>query len=121
MTKLAKKVAIVGAGMSQFGRLYPKLRLVDIWQEAWLNTVNSMDKKISSNHVDELFLGNFTADLFNHQGHLAPLMADYVGITPRPASRFEGACASSGIAFRQAVMSIASGMNDIVAVGGIEQ
>ena len=66
-------------------------------------------------------MGNFTADLFNHQGHMAPQMADLVGLTPKPASRFEGACASSGIAFRQGVMSIASGVNDVVCIGGVEQ
>ncbi len=121
MKKLAKKVAIVGAGMSRFGAFYPKKRLIDLWQEAWLETIQTMDKPIKSNQIDELFLGNFTADLFNHQGHMAPQMADLIGITPKPASRFEGACASSGIAFRQGIMSIASGINDIVAIGGIEQ
>jgi acetyl-CoA C-acetyltransferase len=121
MGKLARKVAIVGAGMSKFGAHYPKLRNNDMWQEAWLEAQKLTDNGISSKDIDELFLGNFTADLFNHQGHLAPLMADLVGITPCPASRYEGACASSGIAFRQGVMSIASGVNDVVCVGGVEQ
>ena len=121
MKKLAKKVAIVGAGMSTFGKHYPEKRMIDIWQEAWLDAIKSMNKPIKSANIDELFLGNFTADLFNHQGHLAPLMADLIGLTPKPASRFEGACASSGIAYRQGIMSIASGMNDVVAIGGVEQ
>jgi acetyl-CoA C-acetyltransferase len=38
-----------------------------------------------------------------------------------PATRIEAAGASGGIAFRQAVMAVASGMNDIVVVGGAEK
>ncbi|UYP46321.1 3-ketoacyl-CoA thiolase [Candidatus Lokiarchaeum ossiferum] len=121
MGKLARKVAIVGAGMSKFGFNYPKMRMIDMWQEAWLEAVKLTDKGIKPEDIDELFLGNFTADLFNHQGHLAPLMANLIGLSPKPSSRFEAACASSGIAFRHAVMSIASGMNDVVCVGGVEQ
>ena len=72
MGRLARKVAIVGAGMSKFGFNYPKLRMIDMWQEAWLEAVKLTDKEIKPEDIDELFLGNFTADLFNHQGHLAP-------------------------------------------------
>ncbi|MHA1899580.1 MAG: thiolase C-terminal domain-containing protein, partial [Promethearchaeota archaeon] len=121
MRHLNRRVAIVGAAMSKFGINYPKLRSIDMWQEAWINAVKLTDKGISPKVIDEFFLGNFTADLFNHQGHMAPQMADLVGLTPKPASRFEGACASSGIAFRQGVMSIASGVNDVVCIGGVEQ
>lgn len=121
MKKLARKVALIGAGMSKFGAFYPEKRIIDLWQEAWINAQKTLKKPLESADIDELFLGNFTADLFNHQGHLAPQLADLVGITPKPASRFEGACASSGIAYRQGIMSIASGINDIVAIGGVEQ
>ena len=120
MGKLNRRVALVGAGMSKFGQFYPEKQNIDLWVEAWQNAVKTVDNGISSKDIDELFLGNFTADLFNHQGHLAPLIASLSGYNPKPASRFEGACASSGIAFRQAIMSIASGMNDVVCVGGVE-
>ncbi len=48
-------------------------------------------------------------------------MADWVGLTPRPSTRVEDACASGGVAFRQGIMAVASGMYDIVLVGGIEK
>jgi acetyl-CoA C-acetyltransferase len=44
-----------------------------------------------------------------------------VGLAPRPATRVEDACASSGVALRQGILAIASGMYDIVLVGGIEK
>jgi acetyl-CoA C-acetyltransferase len=48
-------------------------------------------------------------------------MADAVGLCPAPALRIEDACASGGVALRQGVIAIASGMYDMVLVGGIEK
>lgn len=88
-----------------------------------MDAVASVDKGIdASKDIDGgLFLGNFTADLFNGQGHLGPMMADLVGLSPKGATRFEGACASSGLAFRHAVLAVASGVADVVCVGGVEK
>jgi acetyl-CoA C-acetyltransferase len=47
-------------------------------------------------------------------------MANLVGLTPKPAPRMEGACASSGVALRQAILGIASGVHDVIAVCGVE-
>ncbi|MHA1368640.1 MAG: thiolase C-terminal domain-containing protein, partial [Promethearchaeota archaeon] len=92
------------------------------WIEAYLDAINSVDKGIEAKDIDGgLFLGNFTADLFTGQGHLGPMMADLVGLTPKGATRFEGACASSGLAFRYAVLAIASGVMDVACVGGVEK
>ena len=120
MGKLARKVAMVGAGMSKFGQHFPLKRNADLWVDAWIDAVNRVDNGIEPKDVDAVYVGNFTADLFNHQGHLAPQIANLVGLTPKPASRFEGACASSGIALRQAILGIASGVHDVIVVCGIE-
>ncbi|MHA1755118.1 MAG: thiolase C-terminal domain-containing protein, partial [Promethearchaeota archaeon] len=118
MGKLAREVAIIGAGMSKFGRNFPAKRNPDLWIDAWLNAVKTVDNGIEPKDIDACYVGNFTADLFNHQGHLGPLMANLVGLSPKPAPRFEGACASSGIALRQAILAIASGVHDVIAVCG---
>ncbi|MGQ4875458.1 MAG: thiolase C-terminal domain-containing protein [Promethearchaeia archaeon] len=120
MGKLAREVAIIGAGMSKFGRNFPAKRNPDLWIDAWLNAVKTVDNGIEPKDIDACYVGNFTADLFNHQGHLGPLMANLVGLSPKPAPRFEGACASSGIALRQAILAIASGVHDVIAVCGVE-
>ncbi len=120
MAKLARKVAIVGAGMSKFGAWYPIKQNRDLWQDALIEAYKSVDKPISPKDIDELLFGNFTADLFNHESHLAPLMAQIAGLNPKPSTRFESACASSGLALRHGVINIASGINDVVMVGGVE-
>jgi acetyl-CoA C-acetyltransferase len=120
MGKLARKVAIVGAGMSQFGQHFPVKRVPDLWIDAWIDAVKTVDNGIEPKDVEALLIGNYSADLFNHQGHLGPQLANIVGLSPKPSSRFEGACASGGIAFRQGIIGVASGMYDVVAVGGVE-
>ena len=120
MAKLARKVALIGAGMCKFGRNFPLQRNPDMWVDAWLNAVKTVDNGIEPKDIDACYVGNYSSDLFNHQGHLGPQMANLVGLTPKPAPRFEGACASSGIALRQAVIAIASGIHDVIAVSGVE-
>jgi acetyl-CoA C-acetyltransferase len=121
MAKLARKVAMVGGGMSIFGSHYPLKQNRDLWEDALINTIKSVDNGVDlSKDVEELYLGNFSADLFNHEAHLAPLMAQLAGINPKPAARIEAACCSSGIALRYGVLAIASGIHDFVMVGGVE-
>ena len=89
--------------------------------EAFTEMRRSVDKGHDPEDIQALYIGNYSSDLFEGQGHTAPLMADWVGLTPRPATRIEDACASSGVALRQAIIAIASGMYDIVLAGGIEK
>ena len=120
MGKLARKVALIGAGMCKFGNNFPLKRNPDMWVDAWLKALETVDNGIEPKDIDACYVGNYSSDLFNHQGHLGPQMANLVGLTPKPAPRFEGACASSGIALRQAILAIASGVHDVIAVSGVE-
>lgn len=122
MTKrtLGKGVAIVGVGISKFGA-FPDKSSRDLFVEAWQELRATTDRSFDPRTIESFFLGNFSSDLFEGQGHAAPLLADAVGLTPIPAVRVEDACASGGVALRQGVMAIASGMHDIVLVGGAER
>lgn len=120
MAKLARKVAIVGAGMSKFGATFPLRRIPEHVSDAWLNAIKTVDNGITPSDIDACYVGNYSADLFNHQGHLGPMVSSLLGLNPKPAPRFEGACASSGIALRQAIITVASGLMDVIAVVGIE-
>lgn len=118
--KLARDVVVLGAGMSKFGAS-PEKGSRDLLLEAYDEATASVDRGIDARDIDALYLGNFSSDLFDNQTHLAPLMADWLGLLPKPAIRVEAACSSSGLAFREGVMGIASGMYDIVLVGGVEK
>ncbi len=118
--KLSRGVAVVGAGMSQFGA-FPEKTTRDLFVEAFQDMRASVDKGLVPHDIEALYLGNYSSDLFEGQGHTAPIMADWVGLTPRPATRIEDACASSGVALRQGLLAVASGAYDVVLVGGIEK
>ena len=111
---------MVGAGMSKFGA-FPDKTSRDLFVEAFVAMVKSVDKGLDSKDIEALYVGNFSSDLFENQGHIAPIMADWVGLTPRPSTRLEDACASGGVAIREGIISIASGIYDIVLVGGTEK
>jgi acetyl-CoA C-acetyltransferase len=118
--KLGRGVAVVGAGMSKFGMFKDK-DSKDLFVEAFGEMISSVDKGVDPSDIDALYLGNFTNDFFMHQAHWGPIISDLIGLVPKPATRTEGACASSGLAFREGVFAIASGFYDMVLVGGVEE
>lgn len=118
--KLSRGVAIAGAGMSHFGA-FPGKTSRDLFVEAFQHMLAAVDKGLDPNDIEALYLGNFSSDVFEGQGHTAAIMADWAGLTPRPATRVEDACASSGVALREGILGIASGLYDAVVVGGIEK
>jgi acetyl-CoA C-acetyltransferase len=118
--KLGRGVALVGAGMSKFGA-FPKKSGRDLFVEAFQDMRQSVDKGFDPADIETIYIGNFSSDLFEGQSHTAPIMADVVGLTPRPAARIEDACASGGAALRQGILAIASGLYDIALVGGVEK
>lgn len=70
-----------------------------------------------------MYIGSMSSGRFVGQEHIGALVADASGFSHMhiPSTRMEGACASGGLAMRQGYLSIASGMNDVVVVGGIEK
>jgi acetyl-CoA C-acetyltransferase len=111
---------LVGAGMSKFDMFRDKDSKY-LFAEAFKEMFLTVDKGMDPKDIDALYLGNFTNDFFVHQGHWGPIISDLLGITPKPATRTEGACASSALAFREGVFAIASGFYDVVLVGGVEE
>ena len=118
--KLQRGVAVVGAGMSKFGA-FPEKNSRDLFVEAYKDMTRSVDKGLDPSVIECFYLGNFSSDLFEHQAHTAPILTDAVGLIPIPATRVENACASGATALRQGLMAIASGLYDVVLVGGSEK
>ena len=113
-----RRVGIIGVGMTKFGEHWEK-GLRDLTVEAGLKAIE--DAGISGKDIDAGYVGNMAGGSFVGQEHIAALLADYTGLTPKPFTRVEGACASGGLALRQGYMAVASGMHDIVVVGGVEK
>ncbi len=111
-----RDVAVIGVGMMKWGELWEK-SLRDIYVEAAVNAIDDA----GVDRVDSIYIGCMSGGLFNGQEHLGSLMADYLGLGPVPAVRVESACASGGLAFRQGWMEVASGVSDLVLVGGVEK
>ena len=111
-----RDVAIAGVGMTRFGELWDQ-SLRDLFAEAALAAIN----EAGVDHIDSMYIGAMSAGLFNGQEHIASLLADYLGMPGIPATHVESACASGGLAVRQAFIEVASGMSDIVLAGGVEK
>jgi len=113
-----ERVGIIGVGMTKFGEYWEK-SLRDLMVEAGAKAIT--DAGIEGGHIDAGYVGSMSPGLFIQQEHVGALVADYVGLTGVPATRVEAACASGGLALRQAYLSIKSGAHDVVVAGGIEK
>ncbi|MBM3284551.1 MAG: thiolase domain-containing protein [Candidatus Aminicenantes bacterium] len=111
-----RDVAIMGVGMTKWGELWEK-SLRQIFVETALLALDDA----GVDRFDSLIVGSMSSGLFVGQEHIASLLADYLGQTPVPAVRVESACASGGLALRMGFIEVASGMADVVLVGGIEK
>ena len=111
-----REVAVIGVGMTKWGELWEK-SLRAIFTETALLALDDagVDK------IDSMYVGSMSSGLFVGQEHIASLLADYLGQTPVPSARVETACASGGLALRLGFMEVASGMSDVVLVGGVEK
>jgi len=120
--RLSRSVAVVGAGMTRFHhKIHADKTGRELFVEAALEAAESVDNGFELMDAEALFVGNFSADTFEHQAHTAALMADWLGLCPRAATRIEDACASSGVAVNMGALAIASGAYDVVMVGGVEK
>ncbi len=113
-----RDVAIVGVSQTKFGELWDK-SFRDLVVEAGVEAIN--DANMSGDKIDAMYIGNMTGGLFVGQEHIGALIAEHSGLAPIPSTRVEAACASGGLAFRQAVMAVASGYYDNVMAAGVEK
>ncbi len=111
-------VSIVGAGQTKFGR-HNDYNLRELFALAAYEAIE--DAGITPKDVEAAFIGNLSADQFNRQSHIAPMMADAAGMTGITATKCEAACASSATALRAAILAIESGQHDVVMAAGVEK
>ncbi|MFQ5758679.1 MAG: 3-ketoacyl-CoA thiolase [Candidatus Bathyarchaeia archaeon] len=114
-----RKVAIVGGGATRCGKREATWR--DMVQEAGKSMFESVDD-ISPKDIEALLVGAAQPERFTFQVHVAPMVAEYLGITPtKIIATTELMCASGQAAIRYAWACIAGGMADIAVAFGVEK
>ncbi len=115
-----RDVAIIGIGITKFGELWDK-SFRQLIAEAGAKAI--LDAGITGKEINAMYIGSMSSGRFVGQEHVGALVADVSGFSHIhiPSTRVEGACASGALAVRQGYLSIASELNDIVIVGGIEK
>ena len=108
---------MAGVGLTPFGEHAGRTGR-DLFAEAALSALD--DAGVPSEDVEHLNYGNFMGALAERQGHQAPIMAEAAGLGCA-ATRYEEACASAGVAVREAVRAVRSGEADVLVAGGQER
>ena len=109
---MLKNVAVVGAGVSQFGRL-DKLLYQEIGRPVVNDAIENagIDRKL----IQSAYYGTCGGVGVGHE------IMDETGLIGIPITRVVNACSSGSNAFRLGYMDIASGMSDCVIAFGIEK
>jgi acetyl-CoA C-acetyltransferase len=115
-----RDVAVIGIGLTKFGELWDR-SFRQLTAEAGSKAI--LDSGVGGTDIDAMYVGSMSSGRFVGQEHVGALVADASGFSHLhiPSTRVEGACASGGLALREGYLSIASGINDVVIVGGIEK
>ncbi len=114
-----RKVAVVGAGMTRFGKWMDK-SLKDLGREAVEGAMK--EAGVDKPQIEAAIVGNATAGLITGQEMIrAQVILREMGFGDIPMINTENACASSSTAFHLAWLYVASGMYDCVLALGVEK
>ncbi len=113
-----RRVSIIGAGLTKFGEHWSS-SFRELITEAAVKAID--DAKIEGKDVQAIYGGAMASGRFIGQEHIGALIADQLGMNPIASTRLEAACASGSVALRAGYFAVASGMYDMVAVGGVEK
>lgn len=108
-------VSVTGTGRTAFGRKSESIKALLVEASRQALTAAGRPK------IDAVFVGNFLGGALSQQEILGAILANELGLGPIPAMKVEGACASGGIAFRQAYQLIKAGEYNAVLVAGVEK
>jgi acetyl-CoA C-acetyltransferase len=115
---MMRDVAIIGCGMTKFGRLDGK-DLMDILVETSLKAID--DAGTNDCEFDSVYVGNMLAGELSHQTAIASALVDRINLIPASAERIENGPAAGGSAVKNGFLAVASGASDLVLVAGGEK
>jgi len=114
-----RDVAIVGIGMTRFGK-YPEKGIKDLVREAVEPALK--DAQLNSKNLDAAFVGTAAPGIMTGQEQIkAQVTLSAMGIDTIPMYNIENACASSSSAFNLAWTTVGAGLYDCVLVVGFEK
>jgi acetyl-CoA C-acetyltransferase len=110
------RVAVVGVGHSKFGKRNDA-SLRELAFEAYSGALDDAD--IESSAIDGSVVCSATH--YDKQRSPAGVVAEYLGLNPKPTFNVEAACASSAVGLRTAWSLVSSGLHDVMAVIGVQK
>ncbi|OVE84071.1 thiolase C-terminal domain-containing protein [Natronolimnobius baerhuensis] len=114
-----RNVAIVGGGHANWGERDATWK--DLAQEGGKATFDAVPG-VGPEDIEGLFVGAVQPERFAYQSHVAPMVAELLGIeVTEMIARTELACASGQAALRYAWLAIAAGQLDVALVLGVEK
>ncbi len=111
-----RRVAIVGVGSTPFGK--HKISNREMLSSVSMQALE--ESGVDPRKLGGAFFGNAFA-VTERQGHIGPLIMSHLGAGEVPATTVEAACASSGAAFQESWLHVASGRSDLMLAGGTER
>jgi acetyl-CoA C-acetyltransferase len=111
-----REVSIIGIGQTPVGEHWERSL-----RHLAYDALNAAMRDANLERADALYVGNMLSGEISGQAHLGPLIADFSGLRGIEAVKVEAACASAAAAFRQAYISVAGGVHDIVIALGVEK
>ena len=111
-----RQVSIAGIGQTKVGEHWDR-SLRDLASDAILAALK--DARVAN--VDALYVGNMLSGELTAQQHLGTLIADWAGLGSIEAVKVEAADASGAAAVRLGYLGVASGVQDVVVVCGVEK
>lgn len=109
------RVAVCGVGHSKFGRR--RCTVQELAFEAFREAL--LDCDVSREELEVLLIGS--SPEYHRQRSLSGVVAEYLGLNPKPTFLTEAACASGSAALFTAFSLIRSGFLDIACVLGVQK
>jgi acetyl-CoA C-acetyltransferase len=109
-------VNIIGTAHTKFGR--DPRTIGDLMCDVYTHAINAADN-VDGKSIDAIYISNFSSS-FAKQCHLSAVLGSYVN-GGGEITRVESACASGGVAIKEAYLAIRSGLYTTVLVVGVEK
>jgi len=113
---MRKEVAVIGVGQTAFTRRYPG-SVREMVFEAFREAVR--DAGVTAREIDAALV--CSAPEYDKQRSPAGMIAEYLGLNPRPVFTLENICSSGTTGVRVAYSLIKSGLHEVVAVIGFQK